>query len=228
MNNTTKIYLGLDTTSVEYAYNLSNSLKNIIDGIKIGKEFFSSNGPDGVKKLNETEIPIFLDLKFHDIPNTVYKAIKSLAGLKPKILNIHVLGGEKMLKAARESINENFDGDKPLLIGVTLLTSLNENDIALMGFKYNIVETVLKLSQIAKENELDGVVCSPLEITKVREECGKNFTIITPGIRLDSSQNDDQTRTLSPVEAKERGSDIRIHTEYVLGSLMPHLALVRS
>ncbi|MAR78818.1 MAG: orotidine-5'-phosphate decarboxylase [Rhodospirillaceae bacterium] len=210
MNKTSEIYLGLDTTKIDKAIAMAKNLRHVIGGIKIGKEFFSSNGPKGVKELNTLNIPVFLDLKFHDIPNTVYGAIKSTCKLKPKILNVHTLGGPKMLEAAVQSARENYEEIKPLIIGVTLLTSLDQNDLKLLGYKGNIEETVLNLALLAKKCGLDGVVCSPQEIKLIREKCGKDFMIITPGIRIDKSDKDDQVRTLSPVEAQKEGANILV------------------
>ncbi len=210
MKKISEIYLGLDTTSVEEAITMAKNLRDTIDGIKIGKEFFSSNGPEGVIKLNSLNIPLFLDLKFHDIPNTVYGAIKSVCPLSPKILNVHTLGGPKMLKAAVESANENFKEVRPLIIGVTLLTSLDINDLRLIGYKGNVEEIVQNLAVLAKQCGLDGVVCSPKEIKLIREKCGEDFIIIAPGIRIDKSNTDDQVRTLSPLEAQQEGANILV------------------
>ncbi len=210
MNKRAQIYLSLDSSDVNESIILLKKLDNKIDGVKIGKEFFSSNGPEGVKKICKLDIPVFLDLKFHDIPNTVYGAVKSISKLKPRILNVHTLGGPRMLEAAVKSVNDNFIENKPLIIGVTLLTSLNQKNINLMGFKGNIDEIVLNLALIAKNSGLDGVVCSPKEIKTIREYFGKDFLIITPGIRLNNSIKDDQIRTLSPIEAQKQGANILV------------------
>ena len=210
MNKRAQIYLSLDNANIEVAISISKNLCNTIDGIKIGKEFFSSNGPDGIKKISDLGIPIFIDLKFHDIPNTVYGAIKSIIKLEPRIINVHTLGGPKMLESAVKSVNDNFIEKKPLIIGVTLLTSLDQKSVDLIGFKGNLDEIVVNLALLAKNSGLDGVVCSPREIKLIRKYCGEDFIIITPGIRFEQSIKDDQVRTLSPFEAQARGANILV------------------
>ncbi|PPR80033.1 MAG: Orotidine 5'-phosphate decarboxylase [Alphaproteobacteria bacterium MarineAlpha2_Bin1] len=210
MSKRAEIYLSLDNSNLEEAINISKNLINAIDGIKIGKEFFSSNGPNGVKKIRDLGIPVFIDLKFHDIPNTVYGAIKSISKLQPKIINVHTLGGPRMLEKALKSVSDNFLEKKPLIIGVTLLTSLDQKSIDLMGFRGSINEIVVNLALLAKNSGLDGVVCSPKEIKLIRECCGNDFIIITPGIRLEQSIKDDQVRTLSPFEAQSEGANILV------------------
>ncbi len=180
---------------------------------KIGMEFFYRFGINGIRKISDLKknIKLFLDLKLHDIPNTVEKAIQPLViKAKPYMLTLHVAGGEKMLKNAVNAATEASkisNIEKPLLLGVTILTSLNNKDLDQMGHTISINQCVKYYSNIASRANLDGVVCSPLEVKLVKDIHSSNLKVVTPGIRLEKKSNDDQSRFLSPKEAFNRGSD---------------------
>ena len=205
MKKKAPIFVSIDTTDLVKAKKLASSLQGLVAGIKLGKEFFTQNGPAGVLSISKSGLPIFLDLKFHDIPNTVVGAINAATKLKPAMLNIHATGGKSMMKAAAKAIANK--SNRPLLLGVTILTSLEQMDTNEVGFHGSVSNLVVKLAVLAKECGLDGVVCSPHEIKKIRKSCGSEFKLVTPGIRLNSSKNDDQKRVRSPSQAISDGAD---------------------
>lgn len=175
--------------------------------VKIGMELFYAEGPSVVKKIKEKGHPIFLDLKLHDIPNTVKKAMAVLSGLDVDIVNLHAGGTKAMMKAALEGLVRE-DGTRPLLIAVTQLTSTDqsamENDLLI---REPIDRVVMHYARCAKDAGLDGVVCSPLESKKVHDACGKDFLTVTPGVRFSDGDIGDQKRVTTPAQAKEIGSD---------------------
>ncbi len=199
------IICALDVDDVTKASTLINNLKNSVGAFKLGLEFFTGNGPEGIRKMVELagEKGIFLDLKLHDIPNTVAKAVKQIAKLNCFMTTIHTLGGSDMLRAARYEIDECEN--KPLLIGVTILTS--HIDISEIGIDYGIREEVLRLAEMAAVNKLDGIVCSPHEVAEIRKNFGTDLKLVVPGIRSDSDKKNDQARTLSAKEAVTLGAD---------------------
>jgi len=204
------IICALDTTDIEEADKLIGVLHKNIGAIKLGLEFFTANGASGVRKLAGHNIPIFLDLKFHDIPNTVAKAIKATAGIDTFMMTVHTSGGRAMLQAAIDASMEvaYLTGkERPLIIGVTVLTSLDQADLNMVGIKDNLNDEVARLADLAQSCRLDGVVCSPYEITRLRKQCGSDFTLVVPGIRLETSEADDQKRTLTLAEAVKKGAD---------------------
>ena len=175
--------------------------------VKIGMELFYAEGPEIVRQIKKRGHRIFLDLKLHDIPNTVQKAMKSLSGLDVDICNLHAGGGMEMMKAAVKGLTRE-DGTRPLLIAVTMLTSIDqemmENELGIHG---DLPEVVMIYAKNAKDAGLDGVVCSPLEAAKVHEVCGDGFLTVTPGIRFADDAKGDQQRVTTPAKAKTLGSD---------------------
>ena len=175
--------------------------------VKIGMELFYAEGPDIVREIKRRGHPIFLDLKLHDIPNTVRKAMKVLSGLDIDMCNVHAAGTVEMMRAAVEGLTRE-DGTRPLLIAVTQLTSTSEERMQrelLIGASIN--DTIVKYAQNAREAGLDGVVCSPLEASMVKDACGPDFVTVTPGIRFADAAADDQVRITTPARAREIGSD---------------------
>ena len=175
--------------------------------VKIGMELFYAEGPDIVREIKRRGHPIFLDLKLHDIPNTVRKAMKVLSGLDVDMCNVHAAGTVEMMRAAVEGLTR-ADGTRPLLIAVTQLTSTSEEAMQkelLIGAGIN--DTIVKYAQNAREAGLDGVVCSPLEAAMVKDACGQDFVTVTPGIRFADAAADDQVRITTPARAREIGSD---------------------
>lgn len=173
--------------------------------LKIGKELFTQAGPDIVRRLVDRGFDIFLDLKFHDIPNTVAKACSAAAGLGIWMLNVHTLGGRAMLLAAREAVDKS--SRRPLLIGVTILTSMSDADLTEIGILTGVEQNVLRLAKLAQETKLDGVVCSALEAKNIRVATSPSFKLVTPGIRLADSSSNDQKRIATPAAALSDGAD---------------------
>ncbi|PSV39598.1 orotidine-5'-phosphate decarboxylase [Photobacterium sp. GB-27] len=174
--------------------------------LKVGKEMFTFFGPDFVRQLHDRGHSVFLDLKFHDIPNTCSKAVKAAAELGVWMVNVHASGGERMMTASRE-ILEPYGKDRPLLIGVTVLTSMEASDLAGIGINCEPHQQVLNLASLAKNSGLDGVVCSAHEAHTLKQSLGQGFKLVTPGIRPEGSDAGDQRRIMTPVEAISAGSD---------------------
>lgn len=191
--------------------------------LKVGVELFTSAGPALVGTLIERGFDVFLDLKFHDIPNTVAKACTVAARLGVWMVNVHTLGGGNMLRAAREALDVMTRA--PLLVGVTLLTSHSQRDIGAIGLHGDLPERVDALAALAQDAGLDGVVCSPHEAARLRRRFGSGFVLVTPGIRPGKVQGDDQTRTMSPREALAQGADFLVIGRPVTQAPAPHEVL---
>jgi len=217
-----RIFCALDTPYLDQAVNLAEVLKGIVGGLKVGLEFYSALGPDGVKKISEQGLPVFLDLKLHDIPNTVASAIGALSPLNPALLTIHTAGGPAMLKAAAEAA-ESWD-TPPLLLGVTVMTSLNGDDLAATGVNGGTADQVKRLAGLALECGLGGVVCSPFEIEMLRAEFGPGLKLVTPGIRPAGSDKGDQKRVMTPKEAVDLGADYLVIGRPITGADDPGAA----
>jgi orotidine-5'-phosphate decarboxylase len=202
------IFCALDTTDVDRAASLGSKLKDAVGGLKVGKEFFTAHGPGGVRKIIPKGTPLFLDLKFHDIPNTVAGAVRAASALTPAMLNVHAAGGRAMMEAARDAAAESKV--RPWVLAVTVLTSLDAGDLADIGVNGAPREQVLRFATLAQKAGLDGVVCSAQEISTLRAECGPDFKLVVPGIRPQGSAPGDQKRTMTPVEAVQRGADVLI------------------
>ncbi len=200
-------------------------LKEHVGLFKVGKESFTHFGPDIVQSIRERGGQVFLDLKFHDIPNTVARAAEAAAELGVSIFNLHALGGKKMMAAAVESVRkwtEKNNCPMPLIIAVTVLTSLKDQEIKDLGFSCSSEELVLHLARMARDAGLSGVVASPREARAIREACGRDFMILTPGIRWgEKVPGDDQARTLSPYEAVLDGSDFLVVGRPISGAADP-------
>ena len=221
MENKIIIPLDLDYAN---AIKLAQELDPKICRLKIGSQLFTSSGPKIVKEFSNLGFDIFLDLKFHDIPNTVYEAVKSSADLGVWMVNVHASGGREMLDAAKKAL----DGYKnpPLLIGVTLLTSLSEESLVDIGLT-SLPEQVLRLAGLVKEMGLNGVVCATSDITSIKNKFGKEFLTVTPGIRPSKSNFNDQRRVATPSEAIESGSDFIVIGRPITESKNPCSALER-
>ena len=199
-----QVIVALDFDSIEEASSITKLLDPEIFRLKVGKQLFANEGPKILDNLNQKGFDIFLDLKLHDIPNTVFKALKNLLNQKLWMTNIHLLGGEEMIQAAREARDQAKS--EALIIGVTVLTSLNEEKIKNMGFNIQIPELVKVLSTSAKRNNIDGVVCSVKEVPEIKENLGEDFIAVTPGIRIHQNNND-QSRVATLKEATKNRSD---------------------
>lgn len=200
----------LDTTELNVARKLACELQHEVGAIKLGLEFFTAHGAAGVNKVADKGLPLFLDLKFHDIPNTVAGAIRATADIHCFMTTIHIGGGIAMMKAAVDAsmwVAETTGQSRPMIIGVTMLTSLDQDDLQLLGYKEQLPDQVARMAQLAQDCRLDGIVCSPYEITALRKQCGKDFLLVVPGIRPEGTSTDDQKRVMRPKEAIERGAD---------------------
>lgn len=200
-----RVIVALDFASTDEALSFAAIVEPAQCRLKVGMELFSIGGPAIVGALAERGFDIFLDLKFHDIPNTVARACAVAARMGAWMLNVHTLGGADMLQAAREAV----DGcdQRPLLIGITVLTSHAERDLAGVGIHGGLMHEVDVLAALARAASLDGVVCSPQEVAGLRKNMGAGFVLVTPGIRPTAAAKDDQARTMAPREAVKRGAD---------------------
>ena len=216
-----KIIIPLDLGYKE-ALELANLLDPEICRLKIGNQLFTSSGPKIVKELHEQGFDIFLDLKFHDIPNTVHEAIKSAADLGVWMVNLHASGGKQMLEAAKKALKQY--SNPPLLIAVTVLTSLSQESLSDIGIN-NLNDQVMRLTKLAKDSGLDGIVCSALDTKSIKREFGEEFLTVTPGIRPSGSSLDDQSRVSTPFEAIKNGSDYLVIGRPITGSADPRKAL---
>ena len=199
------VIVALDYDNQDSALTLADRLDPTLCRLKVGKELFTAAGPSVVKKLTDRGFDIFLDLKFHDIPNTVAKAIGTAADLGVWMTNVHASGGSRMMSAARQALDGKGSG--MLLIGVTVLTSMDISDLEEVGVQGNASAQVLRLAELAKNSGLDGVVCSAQEAKLLKESLGQGFKLVTPGIRLADSVADDQRRIVTPADALALGSD---------------------
>ena len=200
-----RIIVPLDVPDGEAALALAARLDAKLCRVKVGKELFVCAGPAVVHKLQERGFEVFLDLKFHDIPNTVAGACRAAAKLGVWMMNVHASGGEAMLRAARESIEAV--ARPPILIAVTILTSLADADLERVGLHGSLMENVERLARLTRASGLDGVVCSAQEAPLIRKAAGEDFILVTPGIRLNNDTKDDQVRVVTPVEAVRLGAN---------------------
>jgi orotidine-5'-phosphate decarboxylase len=209
MSCQTPVVVALDFEQQAAALNLVSQLDPALCRLKVGKEMFTHFGPQFVKALQQRRFDVFLDLKFHDIPNTVAKAVKAAADLGVWMVNVHASGGSRMMSAARESL-VSYGLEKPYLIAVTVLTSMEQSDLTELGITLTPAQQVLKLAGLTQQAGLDGVVCSAQEATLLKQQFGKNFCLVTPGIRPTSSAQDDQKRVMTPVQALAAGVDYMV------------------
>jgi orotidine-5'-phosphate decarboxylase len=218
------ILVALDTTDLAVARRWAHVTRDSVAGIKLGLEFFNARGPAGVAEVAELGAPLFLDLKFHDIPNTVAGAVRAVAPLKPMILNLHASGGVAMMRAARDAANESaakLGAAPPKLIGVTVLTSLSDEDLAEVGQPSGATDQVRRLAALTKSCGLDGVVCSPHEIAMLRRDLGPDFLLVIPGVRPSWAAAGDQKRFMEPRQAVAEGADYLVIGRPITGAPDP-------
>jgi orotidine-5'-phosphate decarboxylase len=212
-----RILLALDTSDVATAVAQARAVGSAVDGVKLGLEFFMANGPAGVRAVQAEGRPLFLDLKFHDIPNTVAGAVRSVLPLRPLMLNVHAAGGPEMLRRAAEAVREGGE-DRPLLIAVTVLTSLGDDDLAAVGQQPPALDQTRRLAALAQKQGCDGVVCSAREIAVLKRDCGADFKLVVPGIRPAGSDVADQKRIMTPGEASALGADYLVIGRPITGA----------
>ncbi|WP_455217688.1 orotidine-5'-phosphate decarboxylase [Kaarinaea lacus] len=218
-----RVIVALDYDNAEEAINLARSIDPAACRVKVGKELFTRAGPSLVEKLRMMGFEVFLDLKFHDIPNTVAQACRAAADLGVWMVNVHTLGGRRMMEAARNALDST--ASSPLLIGVTVLTSMGAEDLHEVGLTGEPEDNVVRLASLAKDSGLDGVVCSPREVAVLRRVIGKSFSLVTPGVRPTGSSTDDQKRITTPEEAIASGSSYLVIGRPITQSENPRLAL---
>lgn len=197
-----KIIVALDYSNEEKALEFVSKVTPDLCKLKIGKELFTAAGPRFVEKIVEKNFDVFLDLKFHDIPNTVMKACNAASELGVWMVNVHALGGKTMMQAAKEGVNNS----STKLIAVTILTSMGQDDLSQIGIQAPVQEQVVNLASLANEAGLDGVVCSAKEVSVLRQSLGNDFLLVTPGIRPKGNETSDQKRVMTPAEAVNAGS----------------------
>ncbi|MCC2600921.1 orotidine-5'-phosphate decarboxylase [Sphingopyxis yananensis] len=201
---TSPIYLAIDTVKTDAAIALAGQVRNHVGGLKLGLEFFCANGHHGVQEVAKLGLPIFLDLKLHDIPNTVAKAVEALRPLEPAILTVHAAGGRAMLEAAKAAASP-----KTKVVAVTVLTSLDQPDLADIGVNAQPIEQVERLAKLVRDAGLDGIVCSGHEVGHVHKFWPDGFFVV-PGVRPANSASGDQKRTVTPAQAKADGASILV------------------
>lgn len=217
------VIVALDVADASAALSLAARLDPQLCRVKVGKELFTRAGPAVVEQLQRAGFEVFLDLKFHDIPNTVAQALRAAADLGVWMVNVHAAGGRRMLEAAVEALTACRR--PPLLIGVTVLTSMDASDLAELGYTETVAERVLRLATLTASAGLDGVVCSAQEAPALRRACGEAFALVTPGIRTAGDDAADQRRVVTPAEAVALGADYLVIGRSVTASADPVMAL---
>jgi orotidine-5'-phosphate decarboxylase len=208
MNKIPKLFIAIDQNDINKAKDLIKKLSPEFCGIKVGKELFTVCGPEIIEWTQAKGFKVFLDLKYHDIPNTVEKACFAASEMGVSILNVHALGGKEMMLAAKKGVTKS--SNNPYLIAVTVLTSMDQNAIKDIGFNSSLNDQVLKLAKSASQAGLDGIVCSAKDIANIKNELPEKFLYVTPGIRLRNDAEDDQKRIVTPAEAVKIGANILI------------------
>lgn len=221
----TPVIVALDFPTAHTAIELAQNLSPDLCRLKVGKELYTRSGPSLVEELQCMGFDVFLDLKFHDIPQTVAGAVRAAADIGVWMVNIHASGGRRMMDAAREVIAGSTH--KPLLIGVTVLTSMSDDDLLELGYHNSVQQRVLQLAALAAGSGLDGVVCSAMEASALREAHGPDFCLVTPGIRLAGDDAADQRRVVTPADAMKMGSDYLVIGRSVTAAADPLAALQR-
>lgn len=219
------IIVALDFPSKQQALELIDKLEPSRCRLKVGKEIFTREGPQLVEELQKRGFDVFLDLKYHDIPNTVAAACRAAADLGVWMVNVHALGGAKMMETAAEALSSY--NQRPLLIGVTILTSMGSDDLVKIGLPESAEANVLNLAELAENSGLDGVVCSPKEVTALRGKRGSDFQLVTPGIRPEWAAKGDQNRITTPAQAIEMGSNYLVIGRPITGADNPMEALAK-
>lgn len=202
-----KIIFALDVPGLAEIDRYAALLSDRVGMFKVGKELFTACGPAAVQAVRRHGGEVFLDLKYHDIPNTVASAMVEASRLGVRLVNLHALGGGEMMETAATAVRKEFGEDRPRLLAVTILTSSTAATLRQVGIDHPVEEMVVRLARLARESGMDGVVASPLEIRAIREACGPDFLVVTPGVRPSFAATDDQKRIMTPAEAVAAGAD---------------------
>jgi len=202
-----KVIFALDVNGVAEIDRYAAMLAGRVGMFKVGKELFTACGPEAVKAVQRHGGQVFLDLKYHDIPNTVAKAMLEAARLGVQLTNLHALGGAEMMATAANAVRKEFGDDRPRLLAVTILTSSTAETLRGVGIEHPVQDMVVRLAKLAQDSGMDGVVASPLEIGLIRAACGPDFLVVTPGVRPSFAAADDQKRIMTPAEAVTAGAD---------------------
>lgn len=226
------IFCAIDTTDIGKATGLAVGLSDSVGGLKLGMEFFYAHGPRGLDAVRRAgrDLPLFLDLKFHDIPTTVAGAVRAVVPLKPYMINVHAGGGREMMRQAAltaAEVSERLGVRRPLVVAVTVLTSLDDAGIAEVGLTGPVLDNVVRLATLARDCGLDGVVCSARETRVLRAECGSGFKLVVPGVRPAWSGLDDQKRVVTPAVAVAEGADILVIGRPITSDIDPGQAARR-
>jgi orotidine-5'-phosphate decarboxylase len=227
MDYKNKIIVAIDTIDTREALNLTKIIPDV-GAFKIGLEYFCYNGPQGIRLISDTGVKIFLDLKFHDIPNTVAGAIKAILNLQPYMLTLHLSGGYDMLNKANEVVSEYCQINslkKPLILGVSVLTSIDDNDFVSLGISGKVEDQVIRLAKLAKNSGLDGLVSSAKELQIIRKEIGQELLLVTPGIRPIGGNINDQKRIVTPTQAINDGANYLVIGRPITASKDPRKSL---
>jgi orotidine-5'-phosphate decarboxylase len=215
------LIVALDTADANQARIWAEAVAPSVGLLKLGLEFFLANGADGFKAI--VGAPIFLDLKLHDIPNTVAGGVRAVLPLRPRMLTVHASGGPAMIRAAHQAAS-SAESDRPMILAVTVLTSLDQTDLAAVGVAATPAEQVLRLARIAVEAGADGLVCSPLEVAMLRQALGPAVKLVVPGIRPEGAASGDQARTMTPSRAIAAGADWIVVGRPITGARDPGMA----
>jgi orotidine-5'-phosphate decarboxylase len=226
------VFVAVDTPDISKATAMAAKVADAVGGLKLGLEFFSANGPKGAQQVQKaSDLPLFLDLKFHDIPNTVAGAVRAAAAqVKPFMMTLMCAGGRAMMEAACKAATDvahELIVPRPLLLGVTVLTSFDQNDLLETGVSGVVADQVRRLAELAKLAGLDGVVCSPLEAEVLRRDLGPDFKLITPGVRPTWADANDQKRIMTPQEAVQAGASYLVIGRPITGAQDPAVAAAR-
>jgi len=220
MTQQSPIFCAIDTPDIAKATALAAKLKGRVGGLKLGLEYFMANGPQGILPFKEMGVPIFVDVKLHDIPNTVAGAVKSLLPLEPDFITIQTSGGAAMMRAAADAA-ATATGKRPRILGVTVLTSLDSKDLEQVGQDANTATQVERLARLAKESGIDGIVCSSAEVANLRKVLGKDMVLMVPGIRPAWAAANDQKRIMTPRNAMDLGATYLVIGRPITGAEDP-------
>lgn len=216
------VFCAIDRPDLPAAVDLARSLVGTVGGVKVGLELFTANGPAAVREMTALGLPVFLDLKLHDIPNTVAGAVRSVMPLAPAMLTMHASGGRAMLEAAVAEAARA--ARRPWLLGITVLTSLDAEDLAETGVAGTTLDHAVRMAELCASAGLDGVVCSPREIEGIRRRFGRDLRLVVPGIRAEGDAAGDQKRTMGPAEAVALGADVLVIGRPITRAVAPRLA----